>query len=376
MIICSVILGLAWAQEEPNPDQMSMEQEGVQEEETKGNEEKDARQAEQALEILKGNLSEIELKKEVGLLYTYVFSEGEKSGWVGKEYTLDTPFEIGSVSKVFTSLLLSQLVTQEEVSLDTTIKEILPEVKMRPEVATITLKQLATHTSGLPKLPPNLGMWYILRHAADPYAEYDRKKLHKGVSKAKRTEKVGTYSNFGVGLLGDLLSVKMGKDYCSLIEEHIAKPWKMSSLQCSSIPEGLAQPHLWTGAENPAWRFDALAGAGALRANSADMAHFLRQTNVDDISDEEMKQTMQRTLEAHHEEGKRQVGLGWMMENLEGEQCYWHNGMTGGTSSFVAYCPQPELGLVLLMNQQDLKFTLTNSGIKALKELIIHDKAG
>ena len=322
------------------------------------------------LEILRENLSSVELKEDVGLVYTYAFAEGQYNAHLGKEYDLQTPFEIGSVSKVFTSLLLADMVARGEVSLDTTVGEILPDQKMRTEVAAITLEQLATHTSGLPRMPPNLGTMYILRHAKNPYAEYDRKKLHKGLSRAKITEEGFAYSNFGAGLLGDLLSMKAGKSYCTLVEERIVSQMNVDSLHCSNIPENIAQPHLWTGDENPVWEFGSLAGAGALRANSEDLSLFLGYIDVNFPEGDLFGEGFTNTLKTHYKDAGSEVGLGWMIIDVEGMRCYFHNGMTGGSSSFVASCPDQEFGVVLLMNQQDLKMTLTEAGLNSVKELV------
>ena len=325
------------------------------------------------LSIIKEHASAVELQENVGLVYTLVYAEGTESGFLGKEYTEETPFEIGSVSKVFTALLLDDMVKKGEVTLETTVRDILPDVKMRDEVATITLKQLATHSSGLSRMPPNLGTFYILRHAKNPYAKYDRDKLHKAVSKAKITEQGFEYSNFGAGLLGDLLSVKAGKPYCTLIDERITLPHNLKNITCSSIPDGIAQPHLWTGDENPVWEFDALAGAGAIRGNSAELGILMSHIDVL-FMESALENGHPNHLKTHYKDENEEVGLGWMIVEIEGERCYFHNGMTGGSSSFIGACPEQEFGVVLLMNQQDLKFTLTKAGLDSLESLILQHK--
>ena len=325
------------------------------------------------LRLIREHVSAVELKENVGLVYTMVYAEGPQSESLGQTHTEETPFEIGSVSKVFTGLLLHDMVQKGEVTLDTTVRDILPDVKMRDDVAAITLKELATHSSGLGRMPPNLGTIYLLRHAKNPYADYDRKKLYKALSRAKIAEEGFEYSNFGAGLLGDLLSVKAGKPYCTLIDERITQPHNLNTITCSSIPDGIAQPHLWTGDENPVWEFDSLAGAGAIRANSLELGVLLSHLDL---------LYMERALEnghpdymnTHYKDEEQEVGLGWMIFDIEGERCYVHDGMTGGSSSFVGACPEQELGIILLMNQQDLKFTLTKAGLDALRSLVVQSK--
>jgi CubicO group peptidase (beta-lactamase class C family) len=337
---------------------------GVIEEEVVKNPEAD-------LEIINNNVSSVELHENVGLVYTIVYAEGSHSASLGKEYSEETPFEVGSVSKIFTALLLDDMVTKGEVTLQTTVGDILPDVKMREEVAAITLEQLATHSSGLERMPPNLGTLHIILHAKNPYQKYNRQKLHKALSKAKITEEGSSYSNFGMGLLGDLLSVKAGKPYCELIDERITKPHNLNTVTCSSIPEGTAQPHLWTGDENPVWEFDSLSGAGAMRANSVELAALLSHIDVL-YKESALAYRLPNHLKTHYKDDKTEVGLGWFIQEFSSERCYFHNGMTGGSSSFVGVCPDQHFAVIALMNQQDLKFTLTAAGLQSMDDLVKH----
>ena len=369
-----IMLSTAFAQEpavdNPQEDEVIEDSGQEEEEELPNNTEAEENNLASELNIIKEQVSSVELQENVGLVYSLVVAEGSHSDHLGKEYTEDTPFEIGSVSKVFTALLLDDMVKKGEVTLETTIRDILPDVKMRDEVAAITLKQLATHSSGLKRMPPNLGTLYILRHAQNPYVEYDRKKLHKAVSKAKITEEGFEYSNFGAGLLGDLLSVKAGKPYCTLIDERITHPHNLYNVTCSSIPEGIAQPHLWNGDENPVWEFDSLAGAGAMRANSSELGVLMAHADLL-FMEQALENGYPNHMKTHYKDEDDELGLGWMITEIKGERCYYHNGMTGGSSSFLGACPEQEFGIILLMNQQDLKFTLTKAGLDSLEALVL-----
>ncbi|RYD63197.1 MAG: hypothetical protein EOP83_12755, partial [Verrucomicrobiaceae bacterium] len=139
-------------------------------------------------------------------------------------------FEIGSITKVFTGLLLADAVEAKKVRLDSTLKELLgDEVTFAdPDVAAITLVQLSTHTSGLPRLPDNMG-WFI-GLSNDPYKKYDRKDALKFLAKAELDHAPpfpASYSNYGVGLLGELLSGIQQKSYADLVAEKITGPLGM-----------------------------------------------------------------------------------------------------------------------------------------------------
>ena len=138
-------------------------------------------------------------------------------------------FEIGSISKVFTGVLLAQAVEGGELRLDDTLGKLL-EGKVTfasAKVAAVTLRQLVTHTACLPRLPENL---FEGANNGDPYAHYDRARLWKALAALQIT---GTppcdaaYSNFGVGLLGDLLALRFERSWETLVRERITVPLGM-----------------------------------------------------------------------------------------------------------------------------------------------------
>ena len=318
------------------------------------------------LKITEENLSHLELDEQVGIVFSVVSPTSSQSQSLGTHFSSSTPFEIGSVSKVFTALALAVQTQSNDLSLETTVGELLPQTPMPENVAQITLKDLATHSSGLSRMPPNLGLFYILRHASDPYAEYSRADLHKALKKTKlSTEPTYEYSNYGFGLLGDLLSTQSNMSYCELIETKISMPLNLTNTQCSKISKHTAQPHLHTGQENPVWNFDSLAGAGALRSTADDLSTFLQFAMNPDNSPQGL--AMQLTLKEEHSTLKT-MGLGWHLHE-QPNRCWYHNGMTGGSSSFIGFCPDAQTGIVILMNQSDPKFRLTQSGLQSLEAL-------
>jgi CubicO group peptidase (beta-lactamase class C family) len=137
--------------------------------------------------------------------------------------TGDTLFQIGSVTKVFTALALADAVARRELALDTPLGSCLPDVPASSDGGQITLQHLATHTSGLPRLPKGLRR-QALRHRSDPYRHFSTEDLLVALCEARPHPAPGTkvrYSNFGAALLGEALSRSGGTSYEELIHERI-----------------------------------------------------------------------------------------------------------------------------------------------------------
>ena len=191
----------------------------------------------------------------------------------------DTIFEIGSVTKVFTSLVLADMVNRKEVTLDDPAAKYLPENVRMPERSgkSITLLDLSTHSSGLPPLPSNLK----LKDPRNPYADYSVDDLYQFLSGYTLPRDPGSefeYSNLGAGLLGHLLACRAGTDYESLIRTRITRPLSMPDTGItlsSSMKQRMATGHNAMLAPVANWDLPTLAGAGALRSSANDMLTFL-----------------------------------------------------------------------------------------------------
>jgi serine-type D-Ala-D-Ala carboxypeptidase/endopeptidase len=262
----------------------------------------------------------------------------------------DTIFEIGSVTKIFTSLVLADMVSRKEVALDDPAAKYLPEnVKMPGRSGkSITLLDLSTHSSGLPRLPSNLK----LKDPRNPYADYSVNDLYQFLSGYTLPRDPGSeveYSNLGAGLLGHLLAYRAGTDYESLIGTRITRPLSMPDTGItlsSSMQRRMATGHKAMLAPVVNWDFSALAGAGALRSSANDMLTFLEAFLG--YQETPLAPAMRAMLEVRRPVGKTkfEMGLGW---NILGEIA-WHDGGTGGFCSFVAYHPKERIGVVVLSN--------------------------
>ncbi len=255
----------------------------------------------------------------------------------------DTAFEIGSVTKVFTALLAQSQVEAERLDWDAPLSGYLRDVEFASEdVAAITLRELATHTSGLPRMPGN----FDIEEPLDPYAHYGRDDLMGWLAAYEPEElrKEYAYSNLGMGLLGVIAADAAGSDYAAALSGYVLQPLGLSSSRVGTAgvpPEGLARGYSG-GANMPNWNFQALAGAGAMVSTANDMLAFMREN-----LDQEEQPAMLAAIREPQPNGN--TALGWHLEPVAGDdRVYWHNGGTGGYASFLAIRPANRTGLVVL----------------------------
>ena len=276
----------------------------------------------------------------------------------------DTVFEIGSVTKVFTSLLLADMVNRKEITLDDPAARYLPEDVRMPERSgkSITLLDLSTHRSGLPPLPGNMKL--------DPNANYGLENLYQFLSGYTLPRDPGSdyeYSNLGAGLLGHILARHAGTDYESLVRRRIAEPLRMpdTSITLSrSMKERMATGHNAMLAPVPDANLPTLAGAGALRSTAHDMLTFLEAFLG--YAESPLAPAIKAMLEVRRTAGQMSIGLGWLIYSTDGREIVWHNGGTRGFRSFVGYDPKERIGVVVLSNAftpagvDDIGFHLLN----------------
>jgi CubicO group peptidase (beta-lactamase class C family) len=262
----------------------------------------------------------------------------------------DTVFEIGSVTKTFTGLLLAEMAGRGEVRLDEPIEELLPKGDTAPSrgATHITLLDLATQTSGLPRLPDNLAP----KDPHDPYASYDDARLFEFLAGYRLTRDIGAqyeYSNLGAGLLGRLLALRAGTGYEALLRERVLEPLGMSATGIAVNPAmraHLAVGHDVDGDVVANWNFDALAGAGGLRSSLTDMLRYLGAV----ASAEGPLGTAARVAEQPRRAASpgTRVGLFWNIDVTDG--VVWHDGETGGYHAFIGFTADRTRAIVILTN--------------------------
>jgi CubicO group peptidase (beta-lactamase class C family) len=286
-------------------------------------------------------------------LFTYGYGEtqlGSKSIPTGS-----TVFEIGSVSKTFTAALLADAIRQGLVKLDDPVSKYLPDSipPLRYDGVDVTLQMLANHTSGLPRLPANLDASRTF-DSKNPYAQYNEEDLFAYLKAATFTQKPGTsyaYSNLGMGLLGTILSRRIGKPYEHLLTEIIAKPIGLRNTGIS-ITSGKQLAQGYGNGKQPVsnWDFLALVGAGGIQSTVDDLLRYVQANLGKAPADLSTDLQLTHTPTYSNQHVHVMIGLGWHINAQTGWR--WHNGGTGGFRSFIGFDPVKKTGIVVLANGQ------------------------
>ena len=287
---------------------------------------------------------------------TSYFSRGRMSADAGP-VTEETIFEIGSITKVFTATLLADMHVRGLVALEDPVARLLPPDVRVPTRGgkSITLLDLATHRSGLPRLPDG----FAPDDVENPYADYSGDDLLRFLAAHELSRDPGAtyeYSNLGAGLLGYALARRAGTSYERLVIERISAPLGMADTRITLTPgqrSRLAQGHSGRKAVQ-GWDFDALAGAGALRSTARDMVRFLR-ANLGFV-DGPPSRAMKVAHQSRFVTGERDlsIALGWHVWTRHGTTILWHNGGTAGYRSFCGFSPGKKRGVIVLTNSHEV----------------------
>lgn len=259
----------------------------------------------------------------------------------------DSVFEIGSISKVFTGILLAGQVSDSTLKLDTTLEDLGIETKTD---YTYTLEELSTHTSGMPGTPSNMG-FSALFNKDNPYKNYDAEKLRDYLKNDLITlSRPGTdysYSNLGTGLLGYALEEKTGQDYEQLLLSEIAVPLNMehTTTDREKVTDLLVQGRDYNGKPTSNWDLNALLGAGGILSSPQDMGRFsMAQWDSTNTA-------IQMTQNPRHPvSSSMQIGLGWHIIYRADGAWLWHNGGTGGYRSSIYVDEVRQKAVVILSN--------------------------
>ena len=266
----------------------------------------------------------------------------------------DTVFEIGSITKVFTALLLADMVLQGEVALSDPVAKYLPPQGQprRFDGKLISLLDLVTHTSGLPRMPNNIE----LKDPGNPYADYSVAQLYAALSSMPALYYPGSqyqYSNLGFGLLGHVLALRAGRSYEELLVSRICAPLGLNDTRItltSSMRQRLTPGHNASLQKVPNWDLPAVAGAGALRSTANDLLRFLDagQGRVQT----ELAAAFASLLDVRRQTDtpREYAAAGWFVRTEHDDELVWKDGGTGGYSTFIGYSTHSGLAVVLLAN--------------------------
>lgn len=295
----------------------------------------------------------------------------------GEPVSSKTLFEIGSITKVFTTSMAAMLSLENKLSFSDRAQKYLPAKMILPEKngKAITIEHLATAHSGLTRMPLN----FSPADPANPYIDYREDALTAFLSNCELTRDPGTqyeYSNLGMGLLGYIVTRIEEKPYPKLVTERITKPLSMNETFVSGTQR---EKRLAIGyAENipvKAWTWDnesVLTGAGGLVSNTEDMIKFMvAQLKTDNT---QLSKAFQLTHTARADAGAMKIGYAWHIRN---QNIVWHNGGTGGFRSFVGFDKTKNKAVVILTNSttgaDDLGFNLLDeqADLKVLKKPLV-----
>jgi CubicO group peptidase (beta-lactamase class C family) len=250
---------------------------------------------------------------------------------------MDAAFELGSVTKTITGVLLATMVVSNDLRLDEPIGDFIDAGAN----ASITLRELATHTSGLPRLAPNLEAGAF--SPTDPYAVFTADRAEAALQALDRSDAGNyEYSNFGYQVLGLLLERASGLPYADLAGDRVFTPLEMTATNVGGAPTVVGHA---SGRDVPAWTH-ALPGAGGVTSTATDLGRYLTATLRPPAND--LGAAIELALQPHGDiDANRESGLGWIIID---RRRWWHNGATGGFATSIAIEPSANRGIGLLAN--------------------------
>jgi CubicO group peptidase (beta-lactamase class C family) len=278
-------------------------------------------------------------------------------------------FHIGSVTKTFTALLLATMSTTGQVGLEDPVSRYLPAASGSPA----RLVDLATHTSGYPRVPLNLKRRMLLR-LRDPYSLVRDRDVDRALRKLSRRPGPSPhpfeYSNFGYGVLSRALAAAGGKPFAVLLRQEVLTPLDLGDV----VPETDPDPerrrifgHNSSGSEMEHWRNPALPGAGSLFANVQGMRRYLEANLWPETTP--LRVPLALVHEARHPAGPGiEVALGWLVRATDQGPVHWHNGGTAGFGSFIGIDLARHLGVAVLMSRRH-DHDLDEAAMGAISEL-------
>ena len=315
----------------------------------------------------------------------HFFNFGKKSanGSAVDEHTI---YEIGSITKVFTAILLAQQEIDGKLKIDDLIKNYLPSQVKVPQRGTkeITFGNLSDHTSGLPREPDNR----TYSSPGNPYGDYYTvDSMYSFLSRYKLTRDVGSayeYSNLAQKLLGYILALNTSLTYDSLMIKAIASPLGM--IETKVKPDEDKKNNIAIGYSNGFETQDnycpAFPASGSIRSSTYDMLKFLA-ANMG-LTQTPLQSAMNKTHEVRHDKGQAlnfrmalgkalglshtRIGLGWWINNGKKGDVIWHDGTTHGYLAFAGFVKETGKGVVVLSNSRedifDIGLHLLNPGFK------------
>lgn len=289
---------------------------------------------------------------KAGKITLYNYGETEK----GKKQlpSAATIYEIGSISKTYTAILLADAVKKGKIKLNDPINKYLPDSipVMQYNNKVITVQMLSNHSSAIPYMPGNFNKPGI--YGQNPFKDYNDADLFSFLKHLKLTREPGAtyeYSNTAVGLLGVILERVHKKKFENLLAEIICTPLGMKDTK-QNVPQKdllrFAQGYAVNGDANASWDFQSMAAAGCIRSTVNDMMKYL-QANLH-TKNASLHAAMQLSHKVTSEKDNQKVALGWHIIKPGNDEAIFHNGQTGGYHAYMAFNKEKKFGVVILSN--------------------------
>lgn len=330
---------------------------------------KDDIENQEFVKIIEDNISDI--PKNVQIAIAVINNESTEyigvynnNGVLRRIDNADKVFEIASITKVFTGICLSKLVSTNNTILTETLQSQFAFPLLNG--GDITLLQLANHTSGLPRLPTNIEE-VVGFNTNDPYADYNINHLesylqnHIALNSVNGTEY--EYSNLGMGILGYILSKKADMSYEELLQSEIFEPLQMTN--STTLLANVDATKLVIGRDEndntvPYWNYTDVSTAGAsIKSSVIDLEKFVRKNFEDDLVYNLPQETTFEIAPAFS------VGLGWHILEVDGFKVLYHDGGTGGFCSELKIDKNNKKAVIVLANVSGL----TDTYSKKISEL-------
>jgi CubicO group peptidase (beta-lactamase class C family) len=289
---------------------------------------------------------------------TAYYSLGNTQPTQGARIDSTTLFEIGSITKTFTALLLAWEQEKGSLSSEAYLEAALPtNVRLRPGLRhRVKLTAMASHQSGLPNLSNDRYIQALFdQDPVQPFHLVTRDYLFKILRETDSLQAPGTYhyNNFAFSLLGALLAQRAGLSYGDLVQQRIVKPLGLRTTGLTYHTAHIAGRFTTKGEVKPAIIANAVAPAGGLKSNAVDLVQYVRAQMIPPAG--VLGRAIKRTQQPVYRDTTITMGLAWEIRQLGGHRVYQKDGDTFGNSSLIRFDPKQQVGLVILANHQDAK---------------------
>lgn len=295
-----------------------------------------------------------------------LFTVGVADKKLNIPFTEETQFEMGSISKTFTAFIVASVLEKNKISDTSLITQFLPDsLTKNKAIAHIQLLHLLNHTSGLPRLPENIG---IPQDRLQPYANYDKEQLYYYLSKTEpNTFGRIAYSNLGVGLAGVIAENISGKSYEQLLSEYINKPFQLKHTGIQSAKKMPKATGYFGNEVATYWNMNVLVGAGGIKSDANDLLRYLDYI-ASNQSLPVVKSVLQKTTQLNKQVA---ISKAWHTIEKEGKTLlYWHNGGTYGFSTFAAFNPTTQNSIIVVINAFNKNDIADKLGIDIMTNLL------